>query len=143
MPWSRQDQAAAPSTSLSTDELFLDTMRLLAILSICQRFGTKSSGTCSRIFYVARLMRCTHTFPCSYEYRTADAFVKDFELMKNNAVKFNGKLASVSINGNSSLNFVNILILVSCLLNRERHANRRRRGGHLRGSEGAVRSKSD
>ncbi|CAB9522936.1 Transcription initiation factor TFIID subunit 1 [Seminavis robusta] len=25
-----------------------------------------------------------------YEYRTADAFVKDFELMKNNAIKFNG-----------------------------------------------------
>jgi hypothetical protein len=25
-----------------------------------------------------------------YEYRTVDAFVRDFELMKNNAVKFNG-----------------------------------------------------
>jgi hypothetical protein len=27
-----------------------------------------------------------------YEYRTADSFVKDFELMKNNAIKFNGKV---------------------------------------------------
>ena len=27
---------------------------------------------------------------CRYEYRTAEAFVKDFELMKNNAIKFNG-----------------------------------------------------
>jgi len=26
-----------------------------------------------------------------YEYRTAEAFVKDFELMKSNAIKFNGK----------------------------------------------------
>lgn len=26
-----------------------------------------------------------------YEYRTADAFLKDFELMKSNAIKFNGK----------------------------------------------------
>jgi hypothetical protein len=26
-----------------------------------------------------------------YEYRTADALVKDFELMKSNAIKFNGQ----------------------------------------------------
>ena len=25
-----------------------------------------------------------------YEYRTADAFIKDFELMRNNAIKYNG-----------------------------------------------------
>jgi Bromodomain len=34
------------------------------------------------------------TYDCTtilrYEYRTADALVKDFELMKTNAVKFNG-----------------------------------------------------
>jgi len=31
-----------------------------------------------------------------YEYRTADAFLKDFELMKSNAIKFNGPGASIS-----------------------------------------------
>ena len=31
-----------------------------------------------------------------YEYRTADAFLKDFELMKSNAIKFNGAGALIS-----------------------------------------------
>lgn len=31
-----------------------------------------------------------------YEYRTADALVKDFELMKNNAIKFNGEASPIA-----------------------------------------------
>ena len=34
-----------------------------------------------------------------YEYKTADQLVKDFELMKNNAVKFNGKCLHVYVPG--------------------------------------------
>jgi len=49
--------------------------------------------------FVLPLWKCCHlTLYClwfraknSYEYRTADAFLRDFELMRNNAVKFNGK----------------------------------------------------
>jgi hypothetical protein len=31
-----------------------------------------------------------------YDYRTADALVKDFELMKNNAAKFNGEVSVIT-----------------------------------------------
>ena len=31
-----------------------------------------------------------------YEYRTADAFLKDFNLMKSNAIKFNGTCVGVT-----------------------------------------------
>ena len=31
----------------------------------------------------------------NYEYRTAEAFVKDFDLLKSNAIKFNGKYNAV------------------------------------------------
>jgi hypothetical protein len=33
---------------------------------------------------------------CRYEYRTADGLVRDFELMKNNAVKFNGPASPIA-----------------------------------------------
>jgi hypothetical protein len=33
----------------------------------------------------------------SYEYRTADALVKDIELMKNNAVKFNSQASPIAL----------------------------------------------
>ena len=36
-----------------------------------------------------------------YEYRTADAFLKDFELMKSNAIKFNGVGAIISEEGSA------------------------------------------
>jgi hypothetical protein len=36
-----------------------------------------------------------------YEYRTADAFLKDFELMKSNAIKFNGLGAIISEEGSA------------------------------------------
>jgi hypothetical protein len=32
-----------------------------------------------------------------YEYRTADAFIKDFEVMKDNASKYNGTHSPISI----------------------------------------------
>ena len=32
-----------------------------------------------------------------YEYKTADSFLAEFDLMRNNAVKFNGELSPISI----------------------------------------------
>ncbi len=32
----------------------------------------------------------------SYEYKSIDRFVRDFELMKNNAIKFNGETNTIS-----------------------------------------------
>lgn len=32
----------------------------------------------------------------SYEYKSTDRFVRDFELMKNNAIKFNGETNTIS-----------------------------------------------
>jgi len=41
-----------------------------------------------------------------YEYRTADAFIKDFEVMKNNAIKFNGFGHKIGIEAESIFNSV-------------------------------------
>ena len=41
-----------------------------------------------------------------YEYRTADAFVRDFELMKNNASKFNGTHNPIAVEAAAIYEFV-------------------------------------
>lgn len=38
-----------------------------------------------------------NSFHCRYEYRTADQLVRDFELMKNNAIKFNGPTNLIAV----------------------------------------------
>jgi Bromodomain len=42
----------------------------------------------------------------SHKYRTADALVKDFELMKNNAVRFNGAETPISAEAVEIFKFV-------------------------------------
>ena len=41
-----------------------------------------------------------------YEYRTADGLIKDFELMKNNAVKFNGPASPIAAEAVAIYDFV-------------------------------------
>lgn len=36
------------------------------------------------------------TMRCRYEYKSIDRFVREFELMKNNAIKFNGESNTIS-----------------------------------------------
>ena len=42
----------------------------------------------------------------SFQYRTADLFVKDFELMKNNAIKFNGPANPIALEAVAIHDFV-------------------------------------
>ena len=42
----------------------------------------------------------------SYEYKSADIFLKDFELMKNNAIKFNGVGSAIGIEATAIYEFV-------------------------------------
>lgn len=42
----------------------------------------------------------------SYEYRSVDTLLRDFELMKNNAIKFNGEASPIAQEAVSIYNFV-------------------------------------
>jgi hypothetical protein len=43
---------------------------------------------------------------CSFQYRTADALLRDFELMKSNAVKFNGAANPIALEAVAIYDFV-------------------------------------
>jgi hypothetical protein len=45
-------------------------------------------------------------FPSRYEYRSVDTLLRDFELMKNNAIKFNGQASSLAQEAISINDFV-------------------------------------
>jgi hypothetical protein len=57
---------------------------------------------------IRRYLNLTYFFLpfLSYEYKTADAFLKDFELMKNNAIKFNGAGHNLAIEAVAIYDFV-------------------------------------
>jgi hypothetical protein len=60
---------------------------------IYRPFATRTRGVCyvwNPFFLSATLTLTTFIHVTRYEYKTASAFLADFELMKNNAVKFNG-----------------------------------------------------
>jgi hypothetical protein len=45
-------------------------------------------------------------FACSFQYRKADAFLRDFEIMKGNAIKFNGPTNAIALEATAIYDFV-------------------------------------
>ena len=49
----------------------------------------------------------THFFiSCSFQYRKADSFLRDFEIMKANAIKFNGPTNAIALEAVAIYDFV-------------------------------------
>jgi hypothetical protein len=44
--------------------------------------------------------------PCSFQYRKADVFLRDFEIMKANAIKFNGPTNAIALEAIAIYDFV-------------------------------------
>jgi hypothetical protein len=111
--WRTFDQQLRPaqwlvhSSSQLAANCSLGTMKLSATRLTCKQCGTKFQG----MFISDCIVKSPNEFDCShhalrYDYRTADAMVRDFELMKSNAIKFNGQANPISQEAVSIHDFV-------------------------------------